>query len=354
MIRQHHIGLDRRFSLLPQNRILILSSSSTLTDVYDDLSDEEMYALFDKLLKEHVVKYNPGDKGFGTIVSMDKKNVYVDMGLKDFALLPRDEVSISGKRAEELLNVGDSRELLVLKPSEKGFQYIVSIKALEMEVAWERARQQLQVDAILDASVTEATKGGYRVEVLGLKPFLPVSQIHPQYLVDELIGKRIPIKLIDVDASNNRCVCSNRKAIAEDENAMATLSELKVGDVVSGYIQNVTTFGAFVDLNSLAGLLHVSQISNDRITTTDGIFHIGEPIKCMVLAVDKDKGRLSLTTKKLEPSPGDMLRNRAQVMDKAEDMAMLFRKRMAAAEAAVRASEAQNNATIEAKAREED
>merc|ERR1712007_419420 len=93
----------------------------------------------------------------------------------------------------------------------------------------------------------------------------------------------------------------------------------------------------------MGGLLHVSQISNDRICSVDGIFQVGELIKCMVLAVDKEKGRLSLTTKKLEPSPGDMLRNRELVMDKAEDMALMFRERVAAAEAALRAAEEEKN-----------
>merc|ERR1711959_293761 len=137
----------------------------------------------------------------------------------------------------------------------------------------------------------------------------------------------------------NRCVCSNRKAMAESEDAIATLADLKVGDVVSGHIQNVTGFGAFVDLNGLAGLLHISQISNDRINTTEGLFQIGEPIKCMVMAVDRERSRLSLTTKKLEPSPGDMIRNRGLVMEKADEMASLFRERVAAAEAIVRTTQ---------------
>merc|ERR1712226_286697 len=107
---------------------------------------------------------------------------------------------------------------------------------------------------------------------------------------------------------------------------------------MGGYIQNLTAFGALVDLNGVIGLLHVSQISNDRVSSIEGVFHIGELIKCMVLAVDKEKGRLSLTTKKLEPSPGDMLRNRELVMEKAEDMALMFRERVAAAEAALKAS----------------
>merc|ERR1711918_309973 len=171
----------------------------------------------------------------------------------------------------------------------------------------------------------------------GHMSFLPISQVHPRYLIGELIGKDIPVKLVDVDKSKNRCVCSNRKALVERGNVTSTLANIKAGDVVQGYVQNLTAFGAFIDLNGVVGLLHVSQISNDRICSIDGIFLIGEPIKCMVLAVDKDKGRLSLTKKKLEPSPGDMLRNREIVMERAEDMAQLFRERVAAVEAALRA-----------------
>merc|ERR1712113_634818 len=171
----------------------------------------------------------------------------------------------------------------------------------------------------------------------GLISFLPISQIHPKYLASELIDKSIPVKLVDVE-TKNRCICSNRKAIADDESTGSTLSDLKVGTIVQGYLQNVTAYGAFIDLNGVIGLLHVSQISNERVGSMEGIFQIGEMIKCMVLALDTDKGRLSVTTKKLEPSPGDMLRNRKLVMDKAEEMAKMFRERVAAAEAALKAS----------------
>merc|ERR1712190_495300 len=174
------------------------------------------------------------------------------------------------------------------------------------------AREQLYSGTILKVHVIDAIKGGYRVDMEGLISYLPISQIHPKYLASELIGKSIPVKLVDVDETKNRCVCSNRKAIAEDESAGSTLSDLKVGTIVQGYLQNVTVFGAFIDLNGVIGLLHLSQISNKRVSSMEGIFQIGEMIKCMVLAVDTDRGRL--TTKKLEPSPGDMLHNRELVM----------------------------------------
>jgi small subunit ribosomal protein S1 len=317
----------------------IINDLSEENDVYEGVSDDEKYRVFGDLLEKYVVNYNEGDKAIGTVVSMDNKSVYVDLGLKDYALLPRDEVSMIKKRAEEVLNVGETREFLVIRSTNREVQLTVSLKAIDIELAWERAREQLNTGAILDVTVVEALKGGYRVDMGGQTSFLPISQISPKYLIGHLVGKTIPVKLIDIDESKNRCVCSNRKAIAEDECTTSTLAELKVGDVVQGYVQNLTAFGAFIDLNGVVGLLHVSQISNDRISSVEGVFLIGEPIKCMVLAVDKEKGRLSLTTKKLEPSPGDMLVNRELVMEKAEEMAKLFRERVAAAEAALRAAE---------------
>jgi len=317
----------------------IINDLSEENDVYEGVSEDEKYRVFGDLLDKYVVNYNEGDKAIGTVVSMDNKSVFVDLGLKDYALLPRDEVSMTKKRAEEVLNIGETREFLVIRSTNREVQLKVSLKAIDIELAWERAREQLNTGAILDVTVVEALKGGYRVDMGGQTSFLPISQINPKYLIGHLVGKTIPVKLIDVDESKNRCVCSNRKAIAEDECTSSTLAELKVGDVVQGYVQNLTAFGAFIDLNGVVGLLHVSQISNDRISSVEGVFLIGEPIKCMVLAVDKEKGRLSLTTKKLEPSPGDMLVNRELVMEKAEEMAKLFRERVAAAEAALRAAE---------------
>lgn len=268
-----------------------------------------------------------------------KKSVYVDMGLKDYALLPREEVSITEESVENILSIGESREFLVTSVSKRDIRPIISLKAIEIELAWENARQQMQTGAVIETLVVEATRGGYRVSLNGLKSFLPVSQISPQYLIGELVGKSITVKLVDVDESKNRCVCSNRKAMVDDESTASMLTSLRVGDIVFGHIQNVTGFGVFVDLNGVNGLLHISQISNDRINTVEGVFQIGEPIKCMVLAIDREKGRISLTTKKLEPSPGDMLRNRGLVLEKAEEMAMLFRERVAAAEAAVKTCE---------------
>merc|ERR1712216_238014 len=98
--------------------------------------ENEMYSLFDELLNKYTVEFNVGDKVVGTVVSMDKKFVYVEMGLKDYALLPRDEVSLTGKRAEDILPIGESREFLVMRKSKKEVQPLISLKAIETELAW--------------------------------------------------------------------------------------------------------------------------------------------------------------------------------------------------------------------------
>lgn len=295
--------------------------------------------MFDKLLETKDFSVDQGDKVIGSVVAIDKRYVYVDLGQKDNAVVPWSELSISGQvKPEDILALGDSREFMVIKASTGDQQAVLSIKAIEVGVAWERAIQQMQADVIVEAKITEITKGGVLAEVGGLRGFLPISQIHPRFAQTDLTGQVLPVNYIDVDQTRQRLVLSNKKALASMEGA-TDMDSLKVGDVVSGTVQSVKAYGCFVELNGLAGLLHVSQISNERVNNPEGLFTIGEEIKCMVLAVDKEKGRVSLSTKKLEPSAGDMLRDRKLVYDKAEEMARLFKERVAAAEAAVRASE---------------
>merc|ERR1711904_670804 len=157
---------------LMTNTIIKASMDSDITN--KEIPENEMYNLFEELLDKYNVKFNVGDRVVGTVVSMDKKFVYVDMGLKDYALLPREEVSLTGQRAEDILPIGESREFLVMRKSKREVQPFVSLKAFEIEVAWERARQRLLTEEIENALVVESTKGGYRVDLGGFKSFLPV------------------------------------------------------------------------------------------------------------------------------------------------------------------------------------
>lgn len=132
-------------------------------------------------------------------------------------------------------------------------------------------------------------------------------------------------------------VFSNKRA-----SASADYTGFKIGDVVTGTVQRVQPYGAFVDLGGVTGLLHVSQISHERVTSVDKILSVGDKLKVMILSQDKDRGRVTLSTKKLEPTPGDMLKDPQLVFDKAEEMAETFKQRMSTINASISMSSIDN------------
>jgi len=179
--------------------------------------------------------------------------------------------------------------------------------------------------------VLSANKGGLNVLVECLRGFVPFSQISTKINIEELVNKEIPLKFMEVDEEQTRLVLSNRKAMADSQ------AQLGIGSVVLGTVQTIKPYGAFVDLGGINGLLHVSQISHDRVADVGTILQPGDTLKVMILSHDRERGRVSLSTKKLEPTPGDMLRNPTLVYEKADEMAQTFRQRIAQAEAMARA-----------------
>ncbi|KAF2312705.1 hypothetical protein GH714_039703 [Hevea brasiliensis] len=195
------------------------------------------------------------------------------------------------------------------------------------DLAWERCRQLQAEDAIVKGKVVGANKGGVVALVEGLRGFVPFSQISSKSTAEELLDKELPLKFVDVDEEQSRLVLSNRKAMADSQ------AQLGIGSVVTGTVQSLKPYGAFIDIGGINGLLHVSQISHDRVSTVP----TGDTLKVMILSHDRERGRVSLSTKKLEPTPGDMIRNPKLVFEKAEEMAQTFRQRIAQAEAMARA-----------------
>ena len=148
--------------------------------------------------------------------------------------------------------------------------------------------------------------------------------------MDSLVGSELPVKFLEVDEDKERLVFSNKRAAGA---VASDLQAYRIGDVVEGTVQSLRPYGAFLDLgNGTIGLLHVSQISHERVVSVDKIMRDGDRLKVMVLSMDQQRGRVTLSTKKLEPTPGDMLRDPQLVFEKAEEMAAAFRSRVEAAE----------------------
>ncbi|GKV06815.1 hypothetical protein SLEP1_g18651 [Rubroshorea leprosula] len=274
-----------------------------------------------------------GTKVKGTVFSTDANGALVDITAKSSAYLPLQEASIHRiKHVQEAGIVpGMREEFVIVDENEADDSLILSLKAIQYELAWERCRQLQAEDVVVKGKVVDANKGGVVAVVEGLKGFVPFSQISSKSTAEELLDKELPLKFVEVDEEQSRLVLSNRNAMADSQ------AQLGIGSVVLGTVQSLKPYGAFVDLGGINGLLHVSQISHDHVSDIATVLQPGDTLKVMILIHDRERGRVSLSTKKLEPTPGDMIRNPKLVFEKAEEMAQTFRQRIAQAEAMVRA-----------------
>ncbi|PON64887.1 Ribosomal protein [Parasponia andersonii] len=274
-----------------------------------------------------------GTKVKGTVFCTDNNGALVDITAKSSAYLPLQEASIHRlKHVEEAGIVpGLKEEFVIIGENEADDSLILSLKNIQYDLAWERCRQLQAEDVVVKGKVVGANKGGVVALVEGLRGFVPFSQISTKSTAEELLDKELPLKFVEVDEEQSRLVLSNRKAMADSQ------AQLGIGSVVLGTVQSLKPYGAFIDIGGINGLLHVSQISHDRVSDIATVLQPGDTLKVMILSHDRERGRVSLSTKKLEPTPGDMIRNPKLVFEKAEEMAQTFRQRIAQAEAMARA-----------------
>ncbi|KAL6770250.1 PRPS1 [Auxenochlorella protothecoides x Auxenochlorella symbiontica] len=300
-----------------------------------DKTESELYAEFDALLDANTLSFKSGEKVKGHIIQVDQKGAHVDVGGKSAAFVPNVEMALGlVPRSNDLLDAGTSREFVIVRQDHRG-DIILSLKRIQLSVAWQRLRQIAESDAAVTGVVAATNRGGLLVDVEGVRGFNPSSQIGIRTTNwEELIGRHLQFKILEVDEETGRLMLSHRRVMNEER-----LETFKAGDVVEGRVMSVKPYGAFIDLGGgSSGLLHISQISSARITAVDRVLSPDDRIKVLVLSQDRDKGRISLCTKKLEPAPGDMLKDPGLVYERAEEMAAQYRAQIAAAEAAARAS----------------
>jgi len=295
------------------------------------------YMELGRLLDTYDFKFKVGDKVTGSIFNVDNRGAYVDIGAKASAFMPMAEAAIVKLESlDEVLSVGETREFEIIYENDAEGSLTLSLRRMQLAIAWKRVLQYQAEDATVYGEVVSVNRGGLLVDVEGLRGFVPLSHVSsPVEDKESLVGETLPLKMIEADEERQRLVMSNKRAMADKQ-----LEAFAVGDVVLGTVQSVKPYGAFIDMGGTNGLLHISQISHERITSVENVLTVGDQLKVMILSQDKERGRMSLSTRKLEPTPGDMLRDPALVFEKADEMAATFRERVAAAEAAARAEEA--------------
>jgi len=281
---------------------------------------------FARLLDKYDYHFSPGEIVAGTVFSIEPRGALIDIGAKTAAFIPLAEMSISRiEHPSEMLQPNETREFFILTEENEEGQLTLSIRRIEYMRAWERVRQLQAEDATVRSAIFATNRGGALVRIEGLRGFIPGSHISTRKPKEELLGEELPLKFLEVDEDRNRLVLSHRRALVERK-----MNKLEVGEVVTGTVRGIKPYGAFIDIGGVSGLLHISEISHEHIDTPHTVFNVNDEVKVMIIDLDAERGRISLSTKQLEAEPGAMTRDPQAVYAGAEEMAAKYREQLLA------------------------
>ena len=254
-----------------------------------------------------MISFSEGDVVTGKVVRIDKDEVLVDIGYKSEGVIPQNELSIrrSIDPAEEV-QLDEEVDALVLTKEDQDGRLILSKKRARFERAWRRIEAAAESGEPVEGTVIEVVKGGLIID-LGVRGFLPASLVDIRRVqnLDEFLGQKIECKVIELNRSRNNVVLS-RRAVLEEERKEARqqiLDRLQRGEVVTGTISNIVDFGAFVDLDGIDGLIHISELSWGHVNHPSEVLSIGEEVTVKVLDIDRDRQRISLGLKQTQEDP---------------------------------------------------
>src|SRR5689334_21570679 len=250
---------------------------------------------------------NEGEVVHGTVARVDKDEVLVDIGYKSEGVIPTSELSIrrSVNPADEV-SVGEEIDALVLTKEDAEGRLILSKKRARFELAWKRIEAAAESGEPVTGKVIEVVKGGLILD-LGVRGFLPASLVDIRRVqdLDEFLGQELRSKVIELNRSRNNVVLSRRAVLEEErkEQRQRILDRLNPGDVVEGTISNIVDFGAFVDLDGMDGLIHISELSWSHVNHPSEVLEIGQSVNVQVLDIDRERQRISLGLKQTQTDP---------------------------------------------------
>ena len=254
-----------------------------------------------------MVSFDEGDVVKGKVVRIDKDEVLVDIGYKSEGVIPSTELSIrkSVDPADEV-ELGEELDALVLTKEDAEGRLVLSKKRARFEKAWRRIEAAAESGEPVEGGVIEVVKGGLILD-LGVRGFLPASlvDIRRVHNLDEFLGQTLECKVIELNRSRNNVVLSRRAVLEEERKEVREqiLGRLEPGQVVEGKISNIVDFGAFVDLDGIDGLVHISELSWSHVNHPSEVVAIGDTVRIKVLDIDRDRQRISLGLKQTQEDP---------------------------------------------------
>ncbi len=251
--------------------------------------------------------FEEGEVVTGNVVRIDKDEVLVDIGYKSEGVIPANELSIrKSVDPREEVSLGEEVDAMVLTKEDQDGRLIMSKKRARFEKAWRRIEAAAESGEPVMGSVIEVVKGGLIID-LGVRGFLPASLVDIRRVpnLDEYLGTQIETKVIELNRSRNNVVLSRRAVLEEErkEVRQQILDRLQPGLVVEGQISNIVDFGAFVDLDGIDGLIHISELSWSHVNHPSEILNIGDTVQVKVLDIDRDRQRISLGLKQTQEDP---------------------------------------------------
>ena len=274
------------------------------------VSKEEQTASYDSTLNK-VSEHQVVD---GTVISVDKKEVIVNIGYKSDGIIAASEF-----RYNPDLKIGDVVEVYVENQEDKKGQLILSHKKARLSKSWERVNAALDNEEVVQGYIKCRTKGGMIVDVFGIEAFLPGSQIdvHPIRDYDVFVGKTMEFKIVKINQEFRNVVVSHKALIEAELEAQRKeiISKLEKGQVLEGTVKNITSYGVFVDLGGVDGLIHITDLSWGRVSDPHEVVALDDKINVVIIDFDEEKKRIALGLKQLTPHPWDALDANIQVGD---------------------------------------
>ena len=269
-----------------------------------------------------IVPFEEGDVVTGKVVRIDKDEVLVDIGYKSEGVIPNNELSIrKSVDPNEEVELGEEVDALVLTKEDQDGRLILSKKRARFERAWRKIEAAAESGEPVNGAVIEVVKGGLIVD-LGVRGFLPASLVDIRRVpnLDEYLGQTIQTKVIELNRSRNNVVLSRRAVLEEErkEQRQAILERLQPGLIIEGQISNIVDFGAFVDLDGIDGLIHISELSWSHVNHPSEILSIGQTVEVKVLDIDRDRQRISLGLKQTQEDPWQRVVDTYHVGDELE------------------------------------
>ena len=275
-----------------------------------EVSKEELVKAYDETLN----KIQEAQVVEGIVSSIDKKEVVVNIGYKSDGVIPASEF-----RYNPELKVGDKVQVYVENQEDKRGQLMLSHRKARLQKSWENINKAMENDEVIQGYIKSRTKGGMIVDVFGIEAFLPGSQIdvHPIRDYDVFVGKTMEFKVVKINQEFRNVVVSHKALIEAELEAQRKeiISHLEKGQILEGTVKNITSYGVFVDLGGVDGLIHITDLSWGRVSDPHEVVALDDKINVVILDFDEEKKRIALGLKQLIPHPWDALDANLKVGD---------------------------------------